>query len=171
MTAPTDPDQRVEPPFIAAERTMLDGWLDYHRATLFWKCDGLSDAQLKTASVPPATMTLLGLVRHMAEVERSWFAHFLGTETTSLFCTEADPDGEWDNVATADSAADFETLRREISTYRELVAPCALDDMRTMRGDRQISLRWIYTHMIEEYARHNGHADLLRECLDGAVGD
>ena len=150
---------------------MLDGWLDYHRETLFWKCEGLSPAQLTEASVPPSKMTLLGLVRHMAEVERGWFADFLGTDDSSLFCTDDDPDGDWDNVATADPAADFETLRREIATYRRHVAECSLDDVRPMRRDRRIGLRWIYTHMIEEYARHNGHADLLRERIDGATGD
>jgi uncharacterized damage-inducible protein DinB len=171
MTEQTPPSDRSEPPFVADERTTLDGWLDYHRATLLWKCDGLTDDQLKTASAPPSKMTLLGLVRHMAEVERGWFAEFFGLDETWIFCTEDDADGDWDNLADADSAADLETLRREIATYREHAPRFSLDDRHTDSRGREFGLRWVYTHMIEEYARHNGHADLIRERIDGATGD
>jgi hypothetical protein len=169
---PTD-DPRVDPPYIADERTMLDGWLDYHRDTLLWKCHGLSDEQLKTASAPPSNLTLLGLVRHMAEVERGWFAPFVGADKTWIFCTPDDLDGDFDNVADADAAADFETYRREVDLYRREL-PAVSIDATTLHGregkQKEFSLRWVYLHMIEEYARHNGHADLIRERIDGVTG-
>jgi uncharacterized damage-inducible protein DinB len=171
MTEQTPPPDRPEPSFVAEERPMLDGWLDYHRATLLWKCDGLTDDQLKTASAPPSKMTLLGLVRHMAEVERGWFAEFFGTDETMIYCTDDELDADWDRLAEADAAADQETLKREIATYKEHAPRFSLDDVHTDARGRDFNLRWIMTHMIEEYARHNGHADLIRERIDGATGD
>ena len=150
---------------------MLDAWLDYHRETLPWKCDGLTDEQLKTCSTPPSNLSLLGLVRHMAEVERGWFRDFAGDDTTALYCTEDEPDADFDAIETADAAADLATLRAEVAACRALIASHDLDESRTDSRGRTISLRWIYVHMIEEYARHNGHADLLRESIDGATGD
>jgi len=164
------PANRVDPPTTADERQQLESWLDFHRETLLWKCEGLTDEQLKTASVPPSTLTLLGLVRHMAEVERGWFAGPLGLDETDIYCTEDNPDGDFDDVAEADAAADLETFRREMTTYREHAPQFSLDDL-LHRPHRDYSLRWIYLHMIEEYARHNGHADLIRERIDGATGD
>jgi uncharacterized damage-inducible protein DinB len=164
--------RRIDPPLEADERTMLDAWLDYQRETLLWKCEGLSDDQLKTASAPPSKMTLLGLVRHMAEVERNWFAEFVGTDQTWIYCTEDNLDGDWDDIADADAAADLGTLRREIKTYRRELPRVALDAVKIGRHKgRRFSLRWVLVHMIEEYARHNGHADLVRERIDGATGD
>ncbi len=172
MTSTEPPADRVDPPYVADERPMLDAWLDFHRATLLWKCDGLSDQQLKTPSAEPSNLTLLGLVRHMAEVERGWFYRFVeGRDADPIYCTDADPDADFDRVAEADPAADFATFRAEVDACRALVADRDLDEVRTMRRGRRISLRWIYVHMIEEYARHNGHADLLRERIDGATGD
>ncbi len=166
-----NPPNRVDPPLIAGERQMLDSWLDFHRETLLWKCDDLTDDQLKTASVPPSSLSLIGLVRHMAEVERGWFARAFGLDNADLYCTEENPDGDFDNVATADVAADLATFRREVATYREHAPSFSLDDEVAGSRGRTFSLRWIYVHMIEEYARHNGHADLLRETIDGATGD
>ena len=171
MTKQPDTTGRSEPPLVCGEREMLDGWLDYHRDTLLWKCEGLTDEQLKTASCPPSTMTLLGLVRHMAEVERGWFAPFVGTDTTWLFCTEDDLDGDWDNIADADVERDFAVFRQEVATYRAGTPQHDLETTLTRRNGKVFGLRWVYTHMIEEYARHNGHADLIRERIDGATGD
>jgi uncharacterized damage-inducible protein DinB len=168
---PPPPSQRLDPPYIAEERQMLDAWLDYHRETLPWKCDGLTDEQLKTCSTPPSNLSLLGLVRHMAEVERGWFRDFAGDDTTALYCTEDEPDADFDAIETADAAADLATLRAEVAACRALIAGHDLDESRTDSRGRTISLRWIYVHLIEEYARHNGHADLLRESIDGATGD
>src|ERR1700712_4139939 len=148
MTQQTPPADRSEPPLVADERTTLDGWLDYHRATLIWKCDGLTDDQLKTASAPPSQMTLIGLVRHMSEVERGWFAEFFGTDQTMIYCTDDDVDADWDRLADADPAADIATLRREIATYRDHAASFSLDDVRADARGRDFSLRWISTLMI-----------------------
>ncbi|MFF8033097.1 DinB family protein [Streptomyces sp. NPDC016626] len=169
------PTERSEPAQNADERTMLEGWLDYHRHTLAWKCEGLTDEQLRTASVPPSELSLMGLVRHMAEVERSWFRRVLaGEDVSPLYWTEADRDGEF-HLTGAHTWREARTAwQAEIDAARRTAAGFALDDPSRGRSGstgEPFSLRWIYTHMIEEYARHNGHADLLRERLDGATGD
>ncbi|WP_225839078.1 DinB family protein [Streptomyces sp. NK08204] len=167
--------ERHEPAQTAGERAMLEGWLDYHRQTLAWKCEGLSDEELRTASVPPSELSLMGLVRHMAEVERGWFREVLvGDDAGPIYCTEEDRDGEF-HLTEADTWQEaYATWQREIETARHNAARLGLDDLsegRSRRTDEPFSLRWIYTHMIEEYARHNGHADLVRERIDGATGD
>lgn len=166
---------RTEPSATADERTMLEGWLDYHRETLASKCAGLDDAQLRTASVPPSELSLMGLVRHMAEVERIWFRRVLAADDQGpIYFSDADPDGEfhlterdtWQEAHTA-WRAEIEVARRNTRRFAlDAIAESAL----TPFADSP-SLRWVYTHMIEEYARHNGHADLLRERIDGATGD
>jgi uncharacterized damage-inducible protein DinB len=162
---------RHDPPHVGDERTMYQGWLEFHRGTLLWKCAGLSDDQLKTASVSPSSLTLLGLVRHMTEVERAWFrTRAAGLGLPALYCPEEDRDGDFDNVADADAKQDLATYAAECQAADEAARAKSLDDT-FERGGNQISLRWVYVHMIEEYARHNGHADLLRECIDGATGD
>jgi hypothetical protein len=169
------PVERVEAPLIADERTMLDTWLDYHRATLRMKCSGLTDAQLKLRSAEPSTLSLLGLVRHMTEVERSWFRRTIAGEAAPpLYYSRERPDGDFDDVDDAEPAAMFAAFTAEVERCRAVVAGVSLDTVAANtsndgRGD--FSVRWIYVHMIEEYARHNGHADLLRERIDGAIGD
>ncbi|MFD7995899.1 DinB family protein [Streptomyces mexicanus] len=167
--------ERREPALNADERTMLEGWLDYHRRTLAWKCEGLTDEQLRTASVQPSDLTLLGLVRHMAEVERGWFRKVLaGEDVGYLYCTEEDKDRDF-HVTDSDTFAEAHaTWQAEIEVARRNAAGFGLDDLSKGESrftDEPFTLRWIYTHMIEEYARHNGHADLLRERIDGAKGD
>jgi uncharacterized damage-inducible protein DinB len=164
--------ERVEPPLVAAERAMLDAWLDYHRDTLALKCDGLAGDQLRQRAVPPSSLSLLGLVRHMAEVERQWFTMVLGGEQVRFhYSTDDSPDAEFDDVDGADVAEAFGTWRSECEDARRRAAAApSLDVTATWRG-QEFSLRWIMVHMIEEYARHNGHADLLRERIDGTVGD
>ncbi|MDX6330118.1 MAG: hypothetical protein QOI83_2501 [Streptomycetaceae bacterium] len=171
MMAVMTTTQRIDPPLVADERAMLDTWLDFHRSTLALKCEGLNDEQLREASVPPSELTLLGLVRHMAEVERSWFRNRLAAEGAKpLYYTDEDEDGDFHNIGLADTAEAFATWQAEIEHARGLVQGRSLDDLGQLR-DASVSLRWIYVHMIEEYARHNGHADLLRERIDGATGD
>ncbi|GHJ25981.1 hypothetical protein TPA0910_04140 [Streptomyces hygroscopicus subsp. sporocinereus] len=171
MTAMTT-TERPEPPRTADERTSLEGWLDFHRATLALKCQGLDDAQLREASAPPSGLTLLGLVRHMAEVERSWFRRVLAQEDAPpIWYSDEDPDGDF-RVTGEDTAKDcFAVWREEIARAKEAAAGRHLGDVVTRPGRGDYSLRWIYLHMIEEYARHNGHADLIRERIDGATGD
>jgi uncharacterized damage-inducible protein DinB len=168
--------ERAEPPLRAGEREMLLGWLDYHRATLLWKCEGLSDDQLRQRAVPPSALTLLGLVRHLAECEHSWFRKVLLDEDLPyLYVTEQDNDADFNDVDAADVAEDIRTFERACQAAREVIASIPDLDTVSKKPDRrtgeQFSLRWIITHMIEEYARHNGHADLLRERIDGATGD
>ncbi|MEV1046314.1 DinB family protein [Streptomyces sp. NPDC049916] len=165
--------ERFKPALDAGERPMLEGWLDFHREKLAEKCAGLTDAQLREASVPPSPLTLLGLVRHLAEVERFWFREVLtGAELPDLYATEEDPDGDF-AVSGSDTWAGTEAVwRAETAAARESAAAFGLDDLSRGlgRSGKPFSLRWIYTHMIEEYAQHNGHADLLRERVDGVTG-
>ena len=153
---------------------MLEAWLDYHRVTLDQKCEGLAAPQLRERAVPPSTLSLLGLVRHMAEVERNWFRRvFAGEDAPPLYYSEQDPDGDFDRVDDADPHEGFTTWRAECEHGRAVTAAAAsLDQVgkRERRGE-EVSLRWILVHMIEEYARHNGHADLMRQRIDGATGD
>jgi pimeloyl-ACP methyl ester carboxylesterase/uncharacterized damage-inducible protein DinB len=171
-TAP--PVQRAEPGPGLGERQALEAWLDYHRDTLLHKCAGLTAGQLKERAVPPSRLSLLGLVRHMTEVERWWFRmHAAGADLP--FPYDPDQTGQdFEALDGADAAANIEAFRQEIAQARAAVAARPLDDVVPSRGDhpeRARDIRWIYLHMIEEYARHNGHADLLRERIDGATGD
>ena len=167
---------RTTEPYVGDERTMLEGWLDYHRQTLLLKCAGLTSDQLKTPSVEPSGLPLLGLVRHMADVERGWFRiRAAGEDITGLYDGEEDPDADFNAVAGADPEAAFATFTAEVEAARKAVAGLPLDQ--TLAGPRRDgtaegrSVRWVYLHMIEEYARHNGHADLIRERIDGVTGD
>lgn len=167
--------KRTEPATNADERSMLEGFLDYHRQTLEMKCAGLDDDRLRTASVPPSELSLMGLVRHMADVERSWFRRVLADEDAPpLYYSDEDRDGEFHLTDTHTWEEAYATWQAEIAAARSNSARFALDDASQGRSrftEEPITLRWIYTHMIEEYARHNGHADLLRERLDGATGE
>ena len=166
---------RAEPERIAGERESLEQWLDFHRDTLLSKCAGLNEDQLKSRSVPPSALSLLGLVRHMVEVERWWFRMHAGGEQIAWeYCSDDNESADFDDLDDADAAVDLETYRREIDAARAAVQSKGLADVVASRGDhpeRTLDVRWIYQHMIEEYARHNGHADLIRECIDGVVGD
>jgi len=167
----TDPDGRVEPGYGLGERAMLEAWLDYHRATLIRKCGGLTADELRRRAAPPSDLSLLGLVRHLAEVERNWFRRVLaGEDAPPLYYSDADPDGDIHVGEAVDVGACFQALRDEWERARQLVAQRSLDDAGTRRG-QPVSLRWIFVHLIEEYARHNGHADLLREAIDGQTGE
>jgi len=161
--------ERVDPPYEGDERTLLLAWLEFHRATLAMKCDGLTDEQLRTRSVPPSKLSLLGLVRHMAEVENNWFRFWLGGDGPAARW-EGDEDFDVDG---ADVAEAFDYWRGECDNARQVVARFgSLDDVGAgQKVSAGISVRWTLQHMIEEYARHNGHADLLREALDGTTGD
>ncbi|GAA1231852.1 DinB family protein [Kitasatospora nipponensis] len=165
--------ERVEPPFAADESTMLASWLDFHRATLALKCADLTDEQLKRRPVTPSTLSLLGLVRHLAEVENYWFQVVLhGGDPTPLYYTDEDRDYDFNGVDDADAATDLAAWHREVERARTAVADLPLETVgKTLRAGEGVTLRWIMVHMIEEYARHNGHADLLREAVDGRTGE
>jgi hypothetical protein len=164
--------ERVIPSSNANEREMLEAWIDFHRATLAMKCDGLSADDLRRRSAEPSALSLLGLVRHLAEVERSWFRHtFLGETATPIWFTTESGGSEFE-VADADVDEAFTRWHEECANSREIVARARNFNVVAKRQpyDKPITLRWIMTHMIEEYARHNGHADLLRERIDGTTG-
>ncbi|MGH9138313.1 MAG: DinB family protein [Acidimicrobiales bacterium] len=166
--------RRTDPPWTGPEREMLEGWLEFHRITLLLKCDGLGEAGRKARPVSTSLLSLHGLVRHMADVERNWFQRRLsGADVPPLYYDfDQHPDGDFELLEDADWDADLATWQAECQTARELAAERGLDD--TFVHERlgvEISLRWVYLHMIEEYARHNGHADLIREMVDGSVGD
>ncbi len=155
------------------ERVLLQSWLDFHRATLLVKCAGLTAEELKRRSAEPSTLSLLGLVRHMTDVERSWFRiRCAGEVLDYYYSTEDNVDGEFDDVDTADAPADFDRFRAELDLVDEAVAGLPLEHTFVHPRSGEVhNLRWVYLHLIEEYARHNGHADLLRERIDGATGD
>ena len=161
------------PPLNADERTTLGSWLDFHRVTLAMKCEGLDDEQAAAASVPPSGFTLTGLVQHMAEVERHWFRRVLaGEHAPPIYDPLADPDGPDGGFELAEGATLRDALATwgaEIACARKHCAERALADTGRFMG-QDVGLRSIYVHMIEEYARHNGHADLLRERIDGTTG-
>ena len=152
---------------------MLAGWLDFHRKTLERKCEGLTPDQLRTRAVPPSNLSLLGLMRHMAEVEQHWFKRVLLDERVRQpYSSRAHPNADFDDLAQADPDTALALWSAECEDSRRILA--AMTDLDAMARrephGQQVSLRWILVHMIEEYARHNGHADLLRESLDGSTG-
>lgn len=163
---------RVEPAGTLDEQAMLAAWLDYHRATLRGKCFGLTDAQLRERSVPPSALSLLGLVRHMTDVERHWFSRFLAEEDSPpLFYSDAEPDGEFTGVDDASVTEAFSAWALQCELSRSALASVESLDVTHQHRDEALSARWVATHMVEEYARHNGHADLLRERIDGLTGE
>ncbi len=156
---------------MLGEREMLEAWLEFHRATLLLKCKGLDDAARKRRPVRSSKLSLHGLVRHMAEVERNWFQRTLrqDPDASALWFEGGIEDSEFVPLDDADWASDLAIWRAECEAARRAAADFELDDTGVRRGE-PCSLRWIYVHMIEEYARHNGHADLIRELVDGTVG-
>jgi uncharacterized damage-inducible protein DinB len=170
-----DQDPRTDPPTAGSELATLTGFLGYHRATLELKCSGLDAEALARRSVEPSTLSLLGLLRHLADVERGWFRRLMADQDAPpRFYSAEDPDGDFDNARPdpAVVAEAWQAWREEIAFADQLVAAAPSLDVLGKRETREpISLRWVLIHMIEEYCRHNGHADLLRERIDGAVGE
>jgi uncharacterized damage-inducible protein DinB len=175
-----DEQGRPEPPLAGDEIATLLGFLEYQRATLAWKCAGL-DAAGFAATVGASSMTLGGMLKHMAYVEENWFSRWLfGRDRQPPFDTvdwDADPDWEWHSAADDTPARLRDLWQDAVDGSRALVAKARSDggleqlSERTWPGGDAPSLRWILVHMIEEYARHNGHADLIRESVDGQTGE
>ena len=170
----TPPQDRRDPPYLASEKTMLAAFLDYHRDTLLWKVDGLADADLRR-QMTPSGMTLLGLVKHIAYVERWWFQAVFQGKDVDFPWTDADPDADWRVGPDESVATILDLYREEVDSSRGILSDAELDDSarrpRTRPPGQEQTLRWIVLHMIEETARHNGHADLMREAIDGATGE
>lgn len=164
--------ERLHIPFNGPERLQLESWLDFYRATLLEKCDGLNAAQLKERPVAPSTLSLLGIVRHMTFVEQVWFeTTFAGLDTVGYYKTEGDRDADFNDLDGDAVETVFDLYERVARVSRDLAAGHDLDEqVKKPRRGRNVDLRWIYVHMIEEYARHCGHADLIRELIDGRTG-
>ncbi|MEU2926853.1 DinB family protein [Streptomyces sp. NPDC007251] len=166
-------EHRFSGPATGDERSMLVAMLDAQRATLKLKCSDLGP-ELARRSVSPSSLSLLGLVRHLADVERRWFRAVLAGQDVELrFSSPQDPEGDFDGAAPDPEvvAASWEAWHAEVAFAEAFVAEAAdlgIEGHDAWRGT--VSLRWVLVHMIEEYARHNGHADLIRERIDGAVG-
>src|ERR1035441_2895307 len=172
----TDEHGRPMPPEESGEVETLQGFLAYQRATLAWKCRGLSDEQLGVA-LPPTSMTLGGMLKHLAYVEDFWFTEVVGGEPApepwASAVTKADPDWDWTSAAT-DSGDKLRALWAERVSRSDAVVQARLgqgeaaalsESHSAWGGQGRASLRWVLVHMIEEYARHNGHADLIRESI------
>ena len=167
-------DPRAGGPSLGDERATLVEFLRGQRLTLQLKCEGLDAEQLARRAVEPSTMSLLGLLRHLAEVERGWFRRrFAGTDAPRRYQSEADPDGDFDGAVADDAvvAEAWAAWRDEVAFAERFVAETDLDFVGADGRGEPLSLRELLVHMIEEYARHNGHADLLRERIDGRLGE
>ena len=166
----SDP-RRSEPPYLLDERAMLEAWLEFHRATMLLKCEGLDDAARKARPIASSLLSLHGLLRHMAEVERIWFRRVLlrDPDAPELWVTPIAPEADFMPLTDASWETDLNAWLQECDDSRRAAARFDLGHTGVRHGEA-CSLRWIYVHMIEEYARHNGHADLIRELIDGAVG-
>ncbi|HEY2670955.1 MAG TPA: DinB family protein [Rugosimonospora sp.] len=162
---------RSEPGQELDERQMLEAWLDYHRATLMIKCAGLDADQLTTRSCPPSPMSLLGLVRHLTDVENGWFWIFTPDPRHPLYSTEQNEDGDFNDLDDTPVDQVFAAYRAQCERSRAAAAAHPLDYTAGRPSGKRYTLRWVFMHLIEEYARHNGHADLLRERVDGATGE
>jgi uncharacterized damage-inducible protein DinB len=152
------------------EREMLRDWLDWHRATLLGKCAGLDAARLAERSVPPSSLSLLGLVRHMSDTERGWVRQtFHGEQIPDLYYRSDTPNADFGEADLAGAQEDFALYRAECRAVDAVLDGAKLDDTFTF-NEQTISVRWMWQHLVEEYARHNGHADLIRQAIDGATG-
>jgi uncharacterized damage-inducible protein DinB len=169
-TGTLPPDERPQAPERGAERETIEGFLDHQRASVVWKATGLSDADAARQLLPSIT-TVSGLVRHLADVERSWLREVMaGEEGVPTRWTDDDPDGEFRVTADDSLAAILGDYEAACAESRAVAARFALDDICAGR-DRRFTLRWILLHLTEETARHLGHIDVLRELLDGATGE
>ncbi|MFG2429130.1 DinB family protein [Streptomyces sp. NPDC048590] len=165
-------DNRVGPPLTGSERETLRAFLDYHRATLAMKCEGLDDDQLRQRSMDPSTLSLLGLVRHMAEVERTWFRRvFEDNDIPLVWSDRIDFQAAYDASASTRAEA-FGAWQAEVEHSRRIEREAASLDVIGVqpRWEQEVSLRMVMVHVLLEYGRHNGHADFLREGVDGTVG-
>ncbi|MFF9348769.1 DinB family protein [Streptomyces sp. NPDC014734] len=162
--------ERMSGSLVAGERDMITGYLAWYRDTLLHKCAGLTGEQLAERTVEPSALTLLGLIRHMAKVERVWFRRrFAGEDLDEMYDPAKGKDADFEDLDPARAEEDYGRLVEERRLADAIVADASLDDTFTHAGE-EYSLRMVHLHMIGEYARHIGHADLLRERLDGVTG-
>ncbi|HEX8496922.1 MAG TPA: DinB family protein [Actinomycetales bacterium] len=171
---PEHDDVRDDGSMTGGEREVLDHWLDLYRDTVLLKIAGLDADQLARRAVPPSSMSLVGVVRHLTEVEAYWLRVVLLDErdVPDYYCTPASPDGDFDDVDPGTAAADVAAYRAEIARTRANASAWTDLDVpvRGQRHGKPVNLRWVLVHLVEEYARHLGHMDLLREAVDGRTG-
>jgi len=173
MSTPEHQDRDLQSGELIGERATLVSYLRYQRRTLELKCSGLDAAALARRSVEPSNLSLLGLVRHLAGVEQHWFRQVMaGQQVTRHYRSDADRDADFNGAAPDPHMVEqaWDTWREEVAFAERLVADAPDIAVRARHDDGTIALREVLVHMIEEYARHNGHADLLRERIDGRVG-
>ena len=173
MTWTAPPVQRSRPNRVPDERALLEESLEQQRETFLNKCTGLTGEQLALRSVEPSTLSLLGLIRHLADAERWWFrTHVSGLTLPDLYVTGDRPDGDFDDLDPLRAEEDYATYLAEVQLCREAVAGLSLDHVFPSPTSKlDVSLRWALQHMVTEYSRHNGHADLLRQRIDGSTGE
>lgn len=168
------PDTRTDAPMLGGEREVLEHWLDLYRETVFLKLAGLTGEQLAARAVPPSSLSLIGVVRHLAYVEAYWLRSVLHGEEDVVhhWCTPDNPDGDFLDARAATAAESVEVYERELVTTRTRLGDWPDLDIPVIgrRHGKAVNLRWILTHLVEEYARHLGHMDLLREAVDGRTG-
>ena len=169
-TAP--PAARIHQPVTADERATLDGLLEWHRATFVWKCAGLTGEQLARRPVPPSSLSLLGLIRHLTDTERAWFRRRVGgLPLPEAYARPDRPEAAFEDADPVSAEADLARLTGEWELARQAVAGVPLEATFEHESRGALSVRWVYGHMIAEYARHLGHADLIRESIDGVTGE
>ena len=171
---PADEDPRFDVPTPVGERETVLQYLQHYRLTFAMKCEGLDAEQMARRSVPPSTMSLLGLVRHLARVEHHWARRWIEgrMELPRLYRTDEQPDLDFDGAVADDEvvAEAWQTWRAEVAHAQQVTAALASFDQLVGPGDEQGEVRDVLVHLVEEYARHCGHADLLREAVDGRTG-
>lgn len=164
-------DHRPEPPFAAPPKEMLEAFLDFHRATLLWKLEGLSDEEVRRP-LTASGVCLLGIVQHSAWVERYWFRVIHAGHDVAMIWTKEDPNADWRIEPHETTERVIAFYRSECEHSREITASASWDDLAVRQDLRPgYTFGWIITHMVEEVARHNGHADILREMIDGMTGE
>jgi len=162
---------RVDEPFLGDERAMLSGFLEWGRSSLLVKCAGLTGEQLARPAVPPSNLSLLGLVRHLTDVERTWFRRrFAGEPVPTRYWRPDAPDAAFEELDPERADEDFAAYLEECDAARAAIANLPLDHVFVSPRWGEMSLRWAYCHMHGEYSQHNGHADLLRQRIDGRTG-
>lgn len=167
------PDTRSDGPMLGGEREVLEHWLDLYRESVFLRLAGLTGEQLAVRAVPPSSLSLVGVVRHLTEVEAYWLRTVLhGEDVPARWSTKEDADADIDGATADDAAGAVDAYEQELEACRAALG--AWDDLdgpvTGSRHGRELNLRWILTHLVEEYARHLGHMDLLREVVDGRTG-
>ena len=164
--------ERAFTPDEGDEATLLNAFLEFHRETLLWKCSGLAGEQLAQRPISTTVMSLLGLLRHLTDVERQWLRIVGdGEEVDSLYWGKPGRDSDFDDVTAANAERDYQAYVTEIDRCRALQDKDLDAIIVNPQDGGRFTFRWILIHLIEEYARHNGHADLIREAIDGATGE